>query len=237
MSVEKQDELELCQELLAKVIVQPDTATGEDFNMLLRCFNHGFPTEAIRQLLQQGNRRTVLGALFIIEELGKRAAAVLNDAVPFTRNADTDVRYAAYNAVARTAAELEDAAFANVVMGLNDLNPRCRKIAALWLMRVRQAVLIAAIRGFDATFDDDDMRKGLQWLASDPASPVIQTWINGDTRIMRRFGVIAAGRIASSDLTLLRLAAQSEDHDIRVVADAQLQFIAIKARRLHQRGN
>jgi hypothetical protein len=222
------DRLIYGRDLVKLILAEPDKETGRRANDLLSLFWNGLPIAMLIKLLDHSNTEVVQSGLFIAEELGDKAASVFESIAKHLKHADPRTRYAAYEAVANCSSGDQMGSFLAVVYGLRDSEVSCRKIAMLWMMRVDDSTLSASLRRLQRTQPDVELEKGLRMLLEvreDEAT--IDAWLAADSSTARKFGVIAASRIAPDHPQMLQLASNSGDTDIRGAAAAQLTFLAI----------
>ena len=217
-------------EMIARILAQPNTATGADFNDLMSLFNEGLPLERLKELLQSDNEHIVLGGLFIVQEITDMAAPVLNEVVRQTQNANARVRSSAFAAVFALCCTSK-AAFFHVFRGLHDPELQCRKTAAVLTVQARDAWIKSALGELQSHDSSQELQDGLSLLAG-PLSqdPVhIAAWIADHRSIIRKCGVIAAARVGNSQL--LEIAERSNDEDICQFSVACQRLLAIWKRR------
>jgi hypothetical protein len=220
--------------LIARLLAHPDRASGEDFNVLLSLFFRGLSITKLRELLECPNDRLIAGGLFIAEELGAKASPVLRQIVNCLDSHDPKIRQSAYSTVATCSSLSDPGSFAHVTLGMRDADPGCRKIAILWMMRVDESILAAALHELEDKALDPQVQEGLRLLIENQGDAGRTTnWLQDHSPAMRKIGVISAGRLGQAHPDLLQSAARSEDEDVRVAATAQMQFLAIRQK--HQR--
>jgi hypothetical protein len=222
--------------LVARLLAQPDSGTGRDYNNLLSLFFRGLPTGLLEELLRSSHKDVIGGALFIAEELAEKAAPVRDAVLRHLTHEDASIRYSAYYAVA--SASRGTGAFSHVVAGLRDQDAPCRKIVMLWMIRVDESTLASASRAMEPWNTDHDLQRGLQMLLEGGQDyERVKSWILDARPLIRKIGVIAAGRAARTDSGLLALAADSDDSDVRNCAIAHRHFLAIFAKHEKKRRN
>lgn len=221
---------EHARELVAKLLANPDTFS--EYNDLLSLFFKGLPIATLSELLRDPNDGVIAGALFIAEELGAKATPVLNEIIIHVTHKNPRIRISAFNALGSSTRDKNQNAFVHVVLGMRDADPHCRKIAMLWMMRVENARLKAALQSLQSDNSDPDIQNGLRMLLEEPSQDATQihSWILDKDALTRKFGMIAAGRAANIHSHLLEMAAQSMDADLHECATAQIRFRALRQR-------
>jgi hypothetical protein len=224
------------QELISKLLAHPADASGQDFNDLLSLFFRGLPITNLGALLECPNTNVQMGALFVAEELGDKATPVLPNVIGCLDHKEARIRYSAYNAAASCSSRGDPSAFVHVVLGIRDSDAACRKIAILWLMRVEEFTLRATLRALEVSGSELEIQTGLRMLLEDFANASrITDWMLDERPLVRKFGAIAAGRAASTQPELLKLAASSDDSDLRISAAAQMHFLALRQKHRTQK--
>jgi hypothetical protein len=225
-----EDVLRRGRELITHLQENPED--GAAYNELLSKFFRGFPVAFLGELLGQPHDAITAGALFIAEELGSGAFPVIDDIISHTANANPRIRSSAFAAVCRVC-KGEGKALVHVCRGVLDSDPHCRKTAMLLMMRVPDVWLKGALGMIGNAGVDRDIREGLTGLLREPSQDpsAVQALILDQCPLIRRFGVIAAGRMGKLYPHLLEMAAKSEDADIAMCATEQQRFIALRQRR------
>lgn len=219
-------------ELIQKALANPDGFTGADSNDLLSCFFRGFPISYLADLLRQDNDNVVGSGLFIAEELHGRVAPVLDQIVAHTRHPNSSIRDSAYEAISCCAAPGHESAFYHVVLGLRDPDPVCRRTVTLSMMRAPEPMLRGASRVLEQNRSDPELLSKLQGLLGPSAQDAdrIKECLLSDSPLTRRFGAIAAARIAAIDANLLRVATHSADPDVRTVAATYVRALELQGK-------
>lgn len=228
MSLRTEYVLQQSKELFRELQLNPEAFAG--YNQLLTLFFKGLPLSILQELLRSPHKRVLKGALFIAEELGASANDVLPDIVRAAASAHPEIRAAAYAAICMTISKNDQGEFCYVIVGLVDPDPQCRKMAMLWAMRIENARLKAALEAMEQSGMEPSIQVGLRWLLAESAqNPTqIMTWINKADPLLRRFGAVAAGRVASAHPQLLEIASHLDYQDIKEAASAQIRFLKIR---------
>lgn len=220
-------------ELLAAMLEAPRAFAGDGACELLAQFFSGFPIGILGLLLSSNDESVAQSALFIADELGRRAEPVIAMISSCLNRSDPKTRYGALEAIGSCATREHGDAWLKVAVALRDPDKSCRKIAMLQLTRAGADVLASALPAMDGQHPADGIQAGLRWLASASSKDVdvVQEHIGDPDPLVRKFGVVAAGRLAKSDPSALIGAADSDDDDVRTAAQAQIQFMKIQRRR------
>ncbi|MHB1157164.1 MAG: hypothetical protein ACYC26_10030 [Phycisphaerales bacterium] len=215
------------REMIAKLQASPDSFA--EYNELLSLFFKGLPIAMLGELLRHANERVVSGALFFAEELGGNASHVLDEIIGHVHDQNPRLRISAFDAICNVITCGHESVFIHVVRGMHDTDWHCRKMAMLWMMRVPETWLSATLQAMQEDGSDPDIQAGLRMLLGESCRDItqIKTWILDGTPLVRKFGMIAAGRSAEFHPQLLELAAQSEDADLRECATVQIHFRAL----------
>lgn len=195
-------------------------------NDLLREFHRGYPVERLRPLLNSPNERVVKAAAFIASELGSKAAPLLDSLVGLLHYADGRVRSDAIISLITCTTGKHQKEIADVISMLDDPDWRIRHEVMEFMSRVSLEQLQAALRHFQNTEVNSAHVPTLNWVLSESGREPSQitAWLGNDSALARKYGVVAATRIASMNEGPLRVAAASEDDDVRRFADSMLQM-------------
>ena len=222
------------RDLMARVLAHPEASTGAHYNDLLSLFFREFPLSELAELLRHPHKRVVMGALFIVEELGRKAEPLLEAVVPLVTSDDADIRLAAFAAISVCDSKGDGRAFRHIVRGVRDPDGRCRKKALLLMMRADDARLNGALHELEACGEDEEMQSALRMILGVSAkdSTQIRAWIEDANPLARKTGMIAAARAESTFARLLDMAAMSDDPDLRVGATAEMKFLELVRNRI-----
>ena len=217
--------------LLAKLRDDPDGFC--QYNELLALFMGGeLPLVSLRELLRHPSEPVVAGSLFIAEELGPRASGLADEIIGHVGNKNPRIRISAIEALNGVISEGLECKFASVIAGMRDGDPHCRKIAMLLMIRAPEEWLHESLRSLEAHDCDPALRAGLEELVGATGRDVnwIEKSLASDDPLVRRFGVVAAGRYATTDQRLLEVAALSQYPDVQMCAAAQIKFLSMNRR-------
>jgi hypothetical protein len=195
-------------------------------NELLSEFHQGRPVEQLRPLLRSREPLVVRAASFIADELGSKAATLIDVVSELINFPDRHVRGNVIGSLLNCATTTHPTQIAAVVSLLDDPDWPIRWKTMEFLSRAASYQLQAASRHFQRLDASSGHADGLNWLLSEDGRQAvhINDWISSDSPLSRKYGVIAATRIASLNQQPLRSATLSSDEDIQRFADSMLQM-------------
>ena len=213
--------------LLARLRDDPDGFS--QYNELLALLMGGLPLVSLKELLRHPSEPVVAGALFIAEELGPRAGSLGDEIIGHIGSKNPRIRISAMEALSGVISEGLEYKFAHVVAGMQDEDPHCRKIAMLLMIRAPEGWLNASLRPLEARDFDLALRAGLGKLVGESGQDAdwIENSLASDDPLVRRYGVVAAGRCATTNRRLLEMAALSQYPDVQICAAAQIKFLSM----------
>ena len=205
---------------------------GKASNSLLDQFFRGFPICFLSELLRHPKEQVIASALFIADELGTRGAPVLDDVIAHTAHSNPRIRRSARGAISCLCGG-DAIAYLHVCRGVFDPDLHCRRLAMLLMMRATDARLSDCLRATGDATADRELRDGLAMLLGESSRDplAVQAWLLDQNPLIRRFGLIAAGRLFQSHPHLLDTAAKSCDEEVATCAAGQKEFIEILQRR------
>lgn len=197
-------------------------------NELLAEYRDGHPLETLRPLLASPQTEVVGVAMFVVSELGRKGALLLNDVVKLLEHHDVGVRFDVITSILTCASASDGNKIASVVLLLDDPDYRIRWKAMRFLSLASLEQLRAAVKHFQENQPSLPHIAYLKWVDSDSASneAEIERMINSSDPLSRKYGVIAATRIVSQATQLLVCGLSSEDTDIQQFAESMLKIIS-----------
>jgi hypothetical protein len=195
-------------------------------NELLSEFHRGRPVEQLRPLLRSREPLVVRAGSFIADELGSKAAKLIDVVSELINFPDRHVRGNVIGSLLNCATADHPSQIAAVVSLLDDPDWPIRWKTMEFLSRAAPHQLQAASRHFQRLDASSGHAAGLNWLLSeDGREPAqINAWVSSDSPLSRKYGVIAATRIASLNEQPLRSTTSSPDEDVHRFADSMLQM-------------
>lgn len=196
---------------------------GEDAHELLQLVFQGFPASGLIPLLRSENSGAVESGIWVLSELGSKAAPLLDEVESLLDAQSRKVRYWAIDVV-HSSAGIEDGRIIAKAFGLlEDTDISVRRAALYFLARASESQLTAAVLHLGKS------RIGVLvgWLSrvSDSANSVldITKQIGNDDRLVSMIAVAAAARISGRDRAALECAAAMGDDEISVFASRELE--------------
>lgn len=195
-------------------------------NDLLREFHRGFPIARLRPLLESKNATVVRVASFIVDELGSKAAPLLDSVAELLIYRDRHVRGNAIGSILTCSTGKNARQIAAVISLLNDADWPIRWKVMEFMSLASSEQLQAALRHFESTEPNSDHVSALHWLNSDGAANVEQVAarLACNSELERKYGVVAAARMASVNEAPLYLAVSNYDADVKQFANSMLEI-------------
>lgn len=212
-------------ELVDDLLANPEEfdRRGRSYDLLQEYF-HGFPLETLRPLLKNRDALVQRAAAFVGSELGKKAAPLVDDFVPLISSGN---RYLAYHAmevlVVCARGALADR-FSHVLKALECDDEVLRALAMRLVSRADLAQIGAAASALGAARLDAAHDRGLFVLrqADQATAEGVEALLDAPWPLDRKYGGIAARRLALSQPALVERAALSEDTEVRrFIADTK----------------
>lgn len=214
-------------ELIRAIISNPKIAEdGKMVNDLLREFHRGYPVENLLLLFNRQEPEIVKTAIFIAAELGSKAASFLPIASEFLDHPINWVRSDAIDCILTCATEANGKEIASVITMLSDLEGAIRWKVMEFLTNASLGQLFAGLNYFEKHRPISEQIPGLRWLSSKDGSNLnsIESLLCSDNPLDRKYGAIAAARLAPSTIQPLLWAAALVDEDVRDFADSMLKI-------------
>jgi hypothetical protein len=187
-------------ELIETLTSTPDRADdGLLANDLLGEFHRGFPVERLRPLLRSKNATVVRAASFIADELGAKAAPLLDTVFDLLNYPDRHVRGDVIGTMLTCTTVKNEKQLAAVIMLLEDSDWPIRWKTMEFMSLASLDQLRAALRHLESSNPESEHVSGLRWLTSEGGRnpDQIRSWSESDYPLKRKYGVVAATRIAS----------------------------------------
>jgi hypothetical protein len=216
-------------EVLTQRILQ-SSDWGVAANDMLSEFHRGRPVEQLRPLLRSLLRSreplVVRAASFIADELGGKAVTLLEEVSELLGYPDRHVRGNAIGSLLTCAGADHPAQITAVISLLGDSDWPIRWKTMEFLSRASIPQLQAASKHLQRLGAWSDHPAGLVWLLGDGGQEFnqINAWVGSNSSLSRKYGVVAATRLASVNEQPLRSAASSPDEDVQRFADSMLQM-------------
>jgi hypothetical protein len=215
------------RQLIEALIRDPDICdSGIIPNELLREFHRGYPIENLRLLLSSRNRKVVRAGIFIASELGSEAAPLLDQVLSLLRHPDPIVRFDAIDSMLTCTTSNDEKEIAAVVLMLDDSEGPVRRKVLDFLSRASAEQLLAGLRYLEKTEPDSTHVAGLRWLTGSGRMEAgeIASFIRSDNAVSRRYGVVAAAKMAVLNCQPLELASTATDQDLNLFAKDVLEL-------------
>ena len=218
-----------CRELIHDLLADPIKFHNEGHaNALLQTFFDGEPVEILRPLLHCRVSLVQHAVIFVASELGKRATPLIGDVIPLMYLGDRYVRFHATEILAVCAVAEHSHEFAHVVQMLDSQDEVLRRLAMFLMSRVDIAQLAAArCRLAECGPRSEVHVQGLCTLESGSraSSEMIKSMIISDDAVVRRYGAIAAHRLARDLPELVKTVLSSDDPDLREFSIQATEFV------------
>lgn len=208
------------RELIERLISNPNSCDGVFANELLREFQHDLPVEALRPLLLSCDVHVLGPALFIASELGAKATPFLDVIAELLNYSDRHIRGDAISSILTCATGHNGKELAAVITLLEDSDWPIRWKTMEFMSLASQEQLEGALEYFVKSIPYSIHIRNIRWLIGQSGHDVreIVSWLKSEKSINRKYGVIAAARIADADVKCLALAESLDDEDIRQFA-------------------
>jgi hypothetical protein len=215
---------ELIRALLATYSEPDHEALAND---LLHEYGSGHPIETLRPLLRSPHTEVVGVAMFVVSELGRDAALLLNDVANLLHHPDVGIRFDVIDSILTCASASDGDKIAPVAILLDDPDRRIRWQAMKFLSLASVEQLRAAMEHLQEHQPDSLHIPNLQWLYSESASNIadVNGMIGSTDPLFGKYGVIAGARIGCQNKQPLLHASASEDTDIKTFAESMLTIM------------
>jgi hypothetical protein len=184
---------------------------------LLDEFQRGRPIGELLPLLRSQDGNVVQVGIWIASELGASAKPLLADVVPLLGHARPAVRFFALDCVLVGASIADSSALASAVLLTDDPAPAVRWKALRFISSASTEQLQAARSQLESARGSSRHASGLKWLLGENAQ--IPSGVTAQLRspdpLFRKYGVVAAARLAQTDREPLIEASKSGDSDVQ----------------------
>ena len=214
--------------MIDRIMSNPDSCDdGILVNDLLREFHRGYPIEKLRPLMLSDNEKVAKVGIWVASELGGKAAPLLDDLTKLLHHPERYVRYFAIDSLLTCATREKEAAIAAVVSMLDDTDGAVRWKALDFLSRASAEQLEAGLSCLSKTEPDSLHLVGLRrLLGGDAGSPnEALSLLGSDSSTLRKYGVVAAVRMAEVTQEPLAVASSIDDEDVSGFAKDALKRI------------
>jgi hypothetical protein len=195
---------------------------GQDAYDLLQEIFAGYPASGLLTLLRSDHIGSVETAVWVLSELGKEAAPLINEIEPLLSSPSRKVRYWAIDVVNASAGPRDGKVIGETLTLLADDDIVIRHAAAYFLARASGPQLSAAV----AHLKDSKIGNLVAWLGrvshTDGATPDILRRLESDDPLVGLVAAAAALRISAHDKSALERAADLGDDDISLFASREL---------------
>jgi hypothetical protein len=212
------------EKLIENILAEPALASsGILANRLLREYHRGYPVQTLKPLLANQNEYVVRLAAFVASELGSRAKPLLREMVRLLSHRNLLIRSDAICAVLTCADRNEQSAIAAVINLLEDPNWPIRWKTMEFLSLASLQQLQAGLEHLEKAHSPHV--EALRWLVRVDESNIdeIPLWLESNVSLNRKYGVVAAAKVASLTYKHLQRAASSDDVDVKRFAESVLQ--------------
>lgn len=218
------------EKIINQILDNPGAAAHDLLvNRLLEQFQSGAPLEYLRPLLLSDDPQIASSAAWIASELGSEGQPLLDVVVDLLDHPDKRVRFWVTDCILLWADSASGKAVARVIALLDDPEKAVRWKAMGFVRRAAKDQLEAALDWFSANEPESPQVSGLRWFLSDTAqdAAAVEKMIQHPVTEMRKYGAVAAAKIASRDRHPLTVAASSEDEDIVDFASDSLEALSV----------
>lgn len=198
---------------------------GKLANQLLEQFHRGAPVDYLRPLLLSSDPRLASSGAWIASELGEKGNALLEVVVNLLEHGDKRVRFWVIDCVLLWAGSSQQRELSKVIRLIDDPEKAVRWKVMVFLSRASEDQLKAALGWFQRMEPESANVRGLQWLLGPKGTEVeaVEAMLQNSESVMRKYGAVAAVRMAKENRDPLAVAALSNDSEIaEFVADMPL---------------
>lgn len=213
-------------QIIETMIGHPEACDdGVLVNKLLRHFHRGCPIENLRPLLASEHEKVVKVGIWLASELGSRAVALVDDVARLLDHPARYVRYFAMDCILTCTTRENENELAAVVSMLDDTDAAVRWGVLNFMSRATSSQLQGALAYFQRVNPGSLHAVGLRWLVGeggrDPEEAV--SFIRSDNAVLRKYGVVAAARMAKLTREPLVVACSLRDQDVSGFAEDILE--------------
>jgi hypothetical protein len=207
--------------IIQRILNGSSSADYDDLKLqLLEEFLHGRPTTDLLPLLRSKNDSAVQVGIWIASELGVSGRPLVTGILPLLSHTDPTVRFFALDCVLAWASGAEAPALSSAVVLIEDPHSAVRWKALHVLSLASPTHLAIARAGIDSTGVSARHAALLTWLLGEDAqNPVkVLAQLQDSNPLVRKYGVVAAARLAPRNRLPLACAAANTDADVRTFA-------------------
>jgi hypothetical protein len=219
---------ERAEQLTQRLLETPHSPqSGVLMNDLLTEFHRGYPLDNLRPLLLSQNQDVASSGAWIASELGEKGKPLFDVISVLLKHPERRVRFSVIDCVLLWAGPSNKAELASVIRLMDDQEPSVRWKAMDFLARSEQEQLQAALSHMESTEPTSTNIQGLRWLLGPGAShsEEVMSALQGQDRLMRKYGVVAARRMAKNNREPLLYAASLDDPDVKDFADSSITLL------------
>ena len=208
------------ERLVRELLADPQKfSDGGRAYQLLEAFFAGLPIETLRPLLASNNQLVQRAGAFVASELGSQGRDLVDDVIPLLQSPDRHVQHYAMEVLAVCCEGHHAGKFAHVVRMLESGDRGIRLEAMELMSKADPSQIEAAEHLFKAADQNDQVhRNGLRTLIGSEGGADVASakeMIDSDDPLVRRYGAIAAKRLARLRPELMRLLSVADDPDLR----------------------
>jgi hypothetical protein len=200
---------------------------GRLANDLLDEFSKGHPLDALRALLGSEKKEVSRVGVWVASELGVGARPLITEVARHLESDDDYARFFAIDAMLTCASEGDGAILGKVMLMLTDAAKSVRWKATHFAARASHRQLELALTELLKWGDiDPAYEKGVEAIVNNVRDSDLESargLLSSDSPILRRCGLAIAFRMSRLDATALRVAAESNDNEIRDDACEELK--------------
>ncbi|MFF5076331.1 HEAT repeat domain-containing protein [Actinoplanes sp. NPDC000266] len=194
---------------------------GEDAYALLQEIFRGYSISRLKALLSSENIPTAEAGIWVLSELGSKAAPLLGDIAPLLRSPSRKVRYWAIDVVHSSAGPDDGDLIGKALSLLDDDDPAVRRAVIFFLSRISDAQLSAAID----RLGEGRLTRLLGWfrrvIGGGFESEILER-LQDEDGLGQRVAVAAAARIPDRGGPALQWAAAEGPDDVSVFASREV---------------
>lgn len=214
-----ESDMKNAQDILERILKNPRTSVNDALaNDLLREFHRGRPVHDLRRLLLASDVEITKIGVWIVSELGEKASSLLPEIARMLTHDSRDVRFWAIDAMLMCATPRDGRDLAVMVSRAADDSDEAVRWKAMDIMaRASIEQLTAALRHLEQENSSSIHIAGLRWLVGSCGwnYDEINSLLQSDSPILRKYGAIAAARAATIIPGALGVAILSEDEDVK----------------------
>lgn len=204
--------------LIAKLLQSPEQFNDEGLAyQLLQRYFAGLPIDSLRPLLNDDRTAVHRSASFIASELGVKAIPIVEDVARLINSSDPHVQWYAMEVVTVCGTGVHAHLFVHVTDKLDAADGALRRLAMRLVAAADRTQLEAAQRALQSRGGEAEVHhRGIQAVVdADREDPVaISRMLADPNALTRRYGAIAARRLARLHPELMSQVRSSQDVDL-----------------------